>query len=396
MPVMSSVSRPNRGGRDPLQVFPSFSVRYIVLKLPSKPIVNGSFMRRVLAGTVALAGVALLAAGCSSSSSPSSTAASGSSTAAASNSAAAAPVTVRLGYLANITHAPALIAVKNGYFAKELGSAGTVKTTVFTSGTQETTAILAGQLDAAYVGPNPAINAWQKSSGTAIKVVSGVATGGASIVVKPSITSAAQLKGQSLATPSLGNTQDVALRYWLKTNGLTTSTTGGGDVSIRPTPTNSDAVLEFKSGQIAGASEPAPYDIEMEQDGGKLLVTEPGVTTVLMVTQSFLSAHPDIVNDLLRANLDALNFIKANPAQAQTDANDQLAAYTGKALSSKVIGPAFKEITFTDDPDAASLTQDAQQATSVGLLKAVNLSGIFDLNPLNAILSAADQPTVSS
>src|SRR6185312_11368295 len=150
-------------------------------------------MRRVLAGAAVLVGGALLAAGCSSSSSSSSAAAGGSSASAASGSAAA-PVTVRLGYLANITHAPALIAVKNGYFTKELGAAGSVKTTVFTSGTQETTAILAGQLDAAYVGPNPAINAWQKSGGTAIKVVSGVATGGASIVVKPSITSASQLK----------------------------------------------------------------------------------------------------------------------------------------------------------------------------------------------------------
>ena len=190
-------------------------------------------MRRVLTGAPALVGTAvvggaLLVAGCSSGgSSSSSSAAGGTGTATA---AAAAPVTVRLGYLANITHAPALIAVKNGYFTKELGSAGTVKTSVFTSGTQETTAILAGQLDAAYVGPNPAINAWQKSNGTAIKIVSGVATGGASIVVKPAVSSATQLKGQSLATPSLGNTQDVAVRYWLKQQGLTTSATGGGDV----------------------------------------------------------------------------------------------------------------------------------------------------------------------
>ncbi len=353
-------------------------------------------MRKVLAGAIVLASGALLAAGCSSSGSSSSAASGGSSSSAASGSAAAAPVTVRLGYLANITHAPALIAAKNGYFTKELGSSGTVKTTVFTSGTQETTAILAGQLDAAYVGPNPAINAWQKSGGTAIKVISGVATGGASIVVKPSISSAAQLKGQSLASPSLGNTQDVALRYWLKRSGLTTSATGGGDVLIRPTSTNSAAVLEFKSGQIAGASEPSPYDIEMVQDGGKVLVTEPGVTTVLMVTQSFLSAHPDIVNDLLKANLDALKFIKTSPAQAQADANAQLAAYTGKALSSKVIGPAFKEITFTDDPDAASLTADAQDAVSVGLLKSASLSGIFDLTPLNALLTADDATTVSA
>src|SRR5487761_937924 len=198
-------------------------------------------MRRVLTGAPALVGTAVVGggppvAGCTSSPS-SSAAAAGTSTATA--AAASAPVTVRLGYLANITHAPALIAVKNGYFTKELGSAGTVKTSVFTSGTQETTAILAGQLDAAYVGPNPAINAWQKSGGTAIKVVSGVATGGASIVVKSSVTSAAQLKGKSLASPSLGNTQDVAVRYWLKQQGLTTSATGGGDVSIKPTSPNS-------------------------------------------------------------------------------------------------------------------------------------------------------------
>jgi len=356
-------------------------------------------MRRVLTGAPALVGTAvvggaLLVAGCSSGgSSSSSSAAGGASTATA---AAAAPVTVRLGYLANITHAPALLAVKNGYFTKELGSAGTVKTSVFTSGTQETTAILAGQLDAAYVGPNPAINAWQKSNGTAIKIVSGVATGGASIVVKPAVSSATQLKGQSLASPSLGNTQDVAVRYWLKQQGLTTSATGGGDVSIKPTSPNSAAVLEFKSGQIAGASEPSPYDVEMVQDGGKVLLSEPGVTTVLMVTQSFLNAHPAVVADLLKANVDALNYIKSNPAQAQADANDELAAYTGKPLSSKVIGPAFKEITFTDDPDSTSLTQDAQQATSVGLLKSVNLNGIFDLTPLNSILTAADQPTVSA
>ena len=352
-------------------------------------------MRSILAGAAALAGGALLIAGCSSGGSSSSSSSAASATGSAS-AAAAAPVTVRLGYLANITHAPALIAVKNGYFAKELGSAGSVKSTVFSSGTQETTAILAGQLDAAFVGPNPAINAWSKSSGQAIKIISGVATGGASVVVKPTIGSAAQLKGQSLASPSLGNTQDVAVRYWLKQQGLTTSATGGGDVSIKPTTPNSAAVLEFKSGQIAGASEPSPYDVEMVQDGGKVLLSEPGVTTLLVVTQSFLAAHPAVVADLLKANLDALSYIKSDPSGAEQAANAELAAYTGKPLSSKVLDPAFKEITFTDDPDVASLTQDAQQATSIGLLSTVNLSGIFDLDPLNSILTAADQPTVSA
>ena len=179
-------------------------------------------------------------------------------------------MTVRLGLLANITHAPALIAIQKGYFTKDLGS-NKLTSTVYNSGTLETTAILAGQLDVAYVGPNPAINAFQKSGGTAIKIISGVATGGASMVVKPSITSAADLKGKTIDTPSLGNTQDVAVRYWLKQNGLATTTTGGGDVTIKPTNPNSNAVLQFQSGQIAGASEPSPYDVEMVKDGGKVL-----------------------------------------------------------------------------------------------------------------------------
>src|SRR5919109_87159 len=250
-------------------------------------------MRRVT--TAAMIGAALLLAGCSSSSSSGSTA--------NSNAGGGSPVTVRLGFLSNITHAPALVGLKEGFFTRALGSAGTLKATAFSAGTEETTAILSGQLDAAYVGPNPAINAWQKSNGTAIKIVSGAATGGASIVVKKGIGSAAQLKGKALATPSLGNTQDVALRYWLKQNGLTTTTTGGGDALVKPTKPNSAAVLEFKSGQIAGASEPAPYDIQMVNAGGTVLLSEPGVTTLLIVTKSFLSAHPEVVTDLIKAQV---------------------------------------------------------------------------------------------
>jgi NitT/TauT family transport system substrate-binding protein len=350
-------------------------------------------MGRVTAAAM-IGAALLLAAGCSSSSSSSTTnSTDGTASAAA---AAAAPVTVRLGFLENITHASALVGLKEGFFSSALGSAGTLKPTAFSTGTEETTAILAGQLDAAYVGPNPAINAWQKSSGTAIKIVSGAATGGASVVVAKGITSAAQLKGKTLATPSLGNTQDVALRYWLKQNGVTTTATGGGDASIKPTTPNSAAVLEFKSGQIAGGSEPAPYDIEMVADGGTVLYSEPGVTTLLVVTQSFLSAHPAIVADLIKAQIQANSFIQSNPAAAQADANAELATYTGKPLKASLIAAAFKEITFTNDPDESSLTTDASQAVSLGLLKPVNLNGIFDLGPLNQALAAAGQPQISS
>jgi NitT/TauT family transport system substrate-binding protein len=341
--------------------------------------------------TAALVGAALLLAGCSSSSSSSSGA-----TSSATADSGGSPVTVRLGFLTNITHASALVALKNGYFTKDLGSAGTVKPTAFASGTQETTALLAGQLDVAYVGPNPAINAWQKSNGTAIKVISGAADGGASVVVKKGVTAAGQLKGKTLATPSLGNTQDVALRYYLKQNGITTNATGGGDAFVKPTTPNSAAVLEFKSGQIAGGSEPAPYDVEMVQEGGTVLLNETGVTTIMVVTQSFLAAHPAVVADLLKAQIQANDYIKSNPTTAQTDANAELGSFTGKPLKASVVAAAWKEITFTNDPDESSLTTDASQAVSLGLLKPVDLKGIFDLDPLNKALASAGESQVSS
>jgi NitT/TauT family transport system substrate-binding protein len=347
-------------------------------------------MRRITSAVVMI-GAALLLAACSSSSSSSSSSPAGSTA-----TSGAPSVTVRLGFLTNVTHAPALVGLKEGFFAKALGSAGTLQPTAFSTGTEETTALLAGQLDAAYVGPNPAINAWAKSGGTAIKIISGVATGGASVVVAKGITSASQLRGKTLATPSLGNTQDVALRSWLKQNGLTTNATGGGDVYVKPTTPNSAAVLEFESGQIAGASEPAPYDVEMVKDGGTVLLSETGVTTLLVVTQTFLSAHPAIVADLVKAQVQANEFIKSDPAAAQADVNAELAAYTGKPLKASIVAQSFGEITFTDNPDASSLTSDAAQATSLDLLKPVNLTGIFDLSPLNAALTAAGQPQVSS
>jgi NitT/TauT family transport system substrate-binding protein len=349
-------------------------------------------MRRPLLGASvgAVVAGALFLAGCGSSGSPSS----GSSSSGSSDSGSSA-VTVHLGLLANITHAPALVAIQKGYFTKDLGS-NKLSTTIYNSGTQETTAILAGQLDAAYVGPNPAINSFLKSGGSAIKIISGVATGGASVVVKPGITSAAGLKGKTVDTPSLGNTQDVAIRYWLKQNGLATTTTGGGDVTVKPTNPNSNAVLQFQSGQIAGASEPSPYDVEMVKDGGKVLFTEPGVTTLLIVTQSFLKAHPDVVNDLLKAQIQAEDYIKSDPAGAQTSANTELTSLSGKGIKSSVLPAAFKEITFTNDPDASSLATDATQAKAVGLLSSTNLSGIFDLTPLNTLLKAAGESQVKS
>jgi NitT/TauT family transport system substrate-binding protein len=353
-------------------------------------------MRRALTAAAAAAAVTVLAAGCGSSSS------SGSTT--SSKSSGGGTVTLRLGFLENITHASALIADKEGYFTKDLGPHVKLKITPFSTGTEEATALLAGQLDAAYVGPNPAIKAWQTSNGKLIKVISGAASGGADLVVKKSITKASQLKGQKLASPSLGNTQDVSMRYWLKQQGLTTTSTGGGDVPITPITPNSDAVLAFTAGKIAGGWEPQPYAAEMLAAGGHVLVNEASlwpkgqfVTTEIVATQSFIAAHPTAVSGLLKAQIQANQLIASNKSTAETAANAELDALSGKSLKTSILAASFNGVTFTNDPIASSQTADVAHAVSVGLLTPVkNLSSIYDLGPLNKLLTAAGQPQVSS
>jgi len=347
-------------------------------------------MRRALTAAAAAAAITVLAAAC------------GSSTQTGSDSSSS-KVVLRLGFLENITHASALIGIKEGFFTKNLGKGVTLKLYPFSTGTEEATALLAGQLDAAYVGPNPAIKAWQTSGGKLIRVISGAASGGAALVVKKGITSASQLKGQKLATPSLGNTQDVALRYWLKKHGLTSSPTGGGDVPITPITPNSDAVLAFESGKIGGGWEPAPYDAEMVAAGGHELVNEASlwpkgqfVTTNLVATQSFISQHASAVSGLLKGQVQANSFIASNKSQAEAAANAELAKLSGKSLKPAILAAAFQQVTFTNDPIASSLIADAQHAVAVSLLSPVkNLSALYDLGPLNKQLSAAGQPQVS-
>lgn len=349
-------------------------------------------MRRALTAAAAAAAVTVLAAACGSSSNGSAVSDSSSS-----------KVVLRLGFLENITHASALIGVNKGFFAKSLGKGVTLKLSPFSTGTEEATALLAGQLDAAYVGPNPAIKAWQTSGGKLISVISGSASGGASLVVKKGITKASQLKGQKLATPSLGNTQDVAVRYWLKKQGLTTSPTGGGDVPITPITPNSDAVLAFQSGKIAGGWEPAPYDAQMVADGGHVLVNEATlwpqgqfVTTQLVATQSFIKDHPSVISGLLKGQIQSNSFIASNKPAAEAAANAELEKLAGKSLKPDILKAAFEEVHFTNDPIASSLLVDAQHAVAVKLLTPVkNLKSLYDLGPLNKQLAAAGQPQVS-
>jgi len=345
-----------------------------------------------LKSRISLVGAALIAVSLTSACSGGAAASTKSSGAAAEAAATSVPSILRLGYLVNLTHADAMVGVGKGFFARYLGSKTQLQTSTFNAGPAEVDALDEGALDAAYMGPSSAITPYEQSDGQALEVVSGATSGGASLVVDSSITFAAQLEGKTLSTPQLGNTQDVALRYWLKTKGLTSSP-GGGDVTILP-QSNSAIVTAFSSGQITGAWVPEPYATEMVLDGGHVLVNEATLwpkgrfsTTVLVVRKQFAEQYPTAVRELLEGQVAATRYINSYPVQAQQVVNQQFTTLAGKPLSQAVITAAWKNITFTDDPIVSSWATDAKHASAVGLgVGNLPVNGTFDLKPLNQIL----------
>jgi NitT/TauT family transport system substrate-binding protein len=353
-----------------------------------------STVRRLRRGAAALAAAALAVSALASC-----------GTSAASQDAAAGGTdasTLRLGYFANITHALPLIGIKDGTYARELGPTK-LETQVFNAGPAAVEALFAGSLDAAYVGPNPAINAFTKSGGEAVRIVAGASSGGAQLVVRPEFTTAASLKGQTLASPQLGGTQDVALRYWLKQNGLSAPATGQGDVTVAPQE-NAQTLDLFTQGRIAGAWVPEPWASRLVTEaGGKVLVDEKDlwsagafVTTHLIVSTEFLRQHPATVTRLLTAERSTLAAAAKDPATAKATANAALKELTGKQLSAAVLDRAWDNLTLTVDPIASTLQAAAEHAVEVGTTKKADLAGIYDLTLLNALLRADGQPPVSA
>ncbi len=314
---------------------------------------------------------------------------------------AEAPTTVRLGYFPNVTHATALVGVESGIFTAALG-ADRLAVSTFNAGPAAVEALFSDALDATYIGPNPAINAFAKSKGEAIRIVAGATSGGASLVVNPKITKPADLKGKKIASPQLGNTQDVALRAWLLKQGLETNPQGGGDVSVVPQE-NAQTLETFKAGQIAGAWVPEPWATRLVQEaGGKVLLDErtlwPGgqfVTTHLIVRTKFLEEHPDVVEQLIAGHMAATEYVNRNPAEAQAAVNAGIAKITGKAIPEPVISAAWNNMDFTFDPVASSLRKGAEDAKAAGLLAPqTKIDGIYDLTILNKLLANSGQAEV--
>ena len=235
------------------------------------------------------------------------------------------PVTVRLGYFPNLTHAPGIVGDLGGYFEDTVGDNVTIETSTFNAGPEAVEALFAEALDITLIGPNPAINAFAQSDGEAIRIVSGSTSGGAFLVVREGIDTPEDLEGVTLATPQLGNTQDVALRAWLKEQGYETDDAGGGDVSIQP-QANGDALgglhrRRHRRGLGAravghplhpGGRRPRP-----RRRGATSGPTVAYVTTHLIVRTAFLEDHPDVVKGIIDGLADAIDLIESDPDAGQ-------------------------------------------------------------------------------
>jgi len=309
---------------------------------------------------------------------------------------------VRLGYFDNVTHAPALVGLEKGLFTDALGDTK-LSAEIFSAGPATIEALSAGAIDAAYIGPNPAVNSYVQSAGQSVRVVSGATSGGAALVVRPGIDGPADLKGATIATPQLGNTQDVALRAWLAQEGHTSDTTGGGDVHVTPTE-NSQTLALFKSGKIDGAWLPEPWvsRLVLEADA-TVLVDEASLwkdgafpTTELLVGTEFLDKHPQTVKALLTGHAASVDWLNAHPDKAGAVINAKLTKDTGKPLSDPVIERALGNVTFTTDPIAGAFPVLLKAGVKAGTAKTGELHGLFDLTLLNAVLTKSGQPPVSA
>ncbi len=305
---------------------------------------------------------------------------------------------LKLGYFGNVTHAPALVGVSKGFIAEELGSTK-LSTQVFNAGPAAIEALNAGAIDATYIGPNPAINSFVKSQGQSINIIAGAAAGGAQLVVRPEITSAADLKGKTLATPQLGGTQDVALRAWLVTQGYKTNVDGSGDVAINPTE-NAQTLKLFQDGKLDGAWVPEPWASRLVLTAGaKVLVDEkdlwdgslsgkPGEfpTTILIVNQKFAADHPDTVKALLKGHVKSVEWLnKASDGEKATVINAALKEAAGAELKADVIDRSLKNIVFTVDPLAGTYQKLLADGVTAGTTKQADINGIFDLRALNSV-----------
>ena len=307
-----------------------------------------------------------------------------------------APVVIRAGHFPNLTHAQGVIGQATGWFDKALAPEARVEWKIFNAGPSAIEALFAGAIDLTYIGPNPAINGYVRSRGEALRIVTGATSGGAALVVRADsgIQKPEDFRGKKIASPQLGNTQDVALRGWLNAHGLKLRERGG-DVQVIPIA-NPDQLTLFIKREIDGTWAPEPWASRLiHEANGRLFLDERDlwpngqfVTTHLIVSTRFLKEHRDLVKKWIRAHVELTEWINGNLPEAKRVLNQEIKRETGKALPLVVLDDSFSRLQITYDPIRSSLFTSARWAFEAGFLgrERPDLSGIYDLSILNETL----------
>lgn len=310
---------------------------------------------------------------------------------------AVAQTVIRVGAFPNITHAQAMVGRANGWFDKALGPNVKIQWTSFNAGPSAIEAIFSGALDMCYIGPNPTISGYAHSNGTALRVIAGAASGGVALIVRndSGIQKPEDFHGKKVASPQLGNTQDVALRNWLSVHGLKT-TDKGGDVQVIPLA-NPDQLTLFLRKQLDASWAPEPWATRLIREGnGRLFLDERDlwpnrqfVITNLVVSSKFLREHPDVVKNWLRAHVELTEWINGHSAESKQLINQEIQNQTGKALSPALLDEAFGRLQITYDPLKSTLLSSAHSAFDAGFLgkQMPDLSGLYDLSLLDQVLA---------
>jgi NitT/TauT family transport system substrate-binding protein len=302
---------------------------------------------------------------------------------------------LKVGYSLSVNHAPAIVGFSKGTFKDALPSIE-VKVTIFKAGTSAVEALFSDRIDIAYVGPTPAINGYVKSNGEALRIIAGASSGGAVFVVRNdvNINSVSDLQGKRFASPTLGNTQDVALRTYITRNGYELAEKGG-TVRVMPVP-NSDMITLFHKKEIDGAWVPEPWGARLvKETGARIFVDERDLwpkgefaSAVVIVRAAFLREHPAIVQKWLQAHVQTVLWINENNGEAIKIINDEFKRVAGLALNEEILSDGFSRLKITYDPIKSSLLKAADDAYELGFLgeKKPDLSNIYDLTLLNKVL----------
>jgi len=297
-----------------------------------------------------------------------------------------AETVLRIGHFPNVTHAQGLVAHAltrrgEGWFESRLGPGVEIEWFVYNAGPSAMEAIFAGSLDMTYVGPSPSLNAYFKSAGEEIRVVSGAALGGSALVVPGdgSIRTPADFRGRRIATPQFGNTQDVECRSWLDSQGFEI-TQLGGDVTVVPTA-NPDQLLLFRQRDVDAVwtVEPWVTILETEGDGSIFKEERESITTILVARAAFLRDRRELASRIASAHRELTEWIRSHEAEAKELVAGEIQAETTRAIAPEILDRAWGRLAFTSEVSLPAFERFVGAAKSAGFLREdVDLSRLVE------------------